>query len=69
MTRDVRVRLSGVVAILGGGLRVVDGFLNNADIYVQQVVLIFGLRVARTGGDLSLPLTACPCMSPEINRR
>jgi hypothetical protein len=36
MTRDVLVRLSVVVSI-PGGLRVVDGFLNNADLYVQHV--------------------------------
>jgi hypothetical protein len=50
MTRDMLLSLSAVAAILGGGLRVVDGFLNNADIHVQQVayfltdvMLIFGL--------------------------
>jgi hypothetical protein len=30
MTRDLLVRLSVVVAIPGGGLRAVDGFLNKA---------------------------------------
>jgi hypothetical protein len=50
MTRDMLLRLSAATAILGGGLRVVDAFLNNTDIYVQQVayfvtdvMLIFGL--------------------------
>jgi hypothetical protein len=50
MTRDALLRLSAVAAILGGGLRVVDGFLANADAHVQQVayfvtdvMLIFGL--------------------------
>jgi hypothetical protein len=44
------LRLSAAAAILGGGLRVIDAFLNTADSYLQQVayfvtdvMLIFGL--------------------------
>jgi hypothetical protein len=50
MTKDTLLRLSGVAAILGGGLRVVDAFLDKADIQLRQVayfltdtMLIFGL--------------------------
>src|SRR6267142_917167 len=50
MTRDTLLRLSAAAAILGGGLRVVDAFLDKADIHLQQLayfvtdtMLIFGL--------------------------
>jgi len=49
MTREVLLRLSAVAAILGGGLRVLDAFING-NMRVQQVayfvtdtMLIFGL--------------------------
>ena len=43
------MHLSAVAAILGGGLRIVDAFLNNAHVYVQvayfvtDVMLILGV--------------------------
>ena len=49
MTREKLLHLSAVASILGGGLRIVDAFLNNAHGYVQvayfvtDVMLIFGL--------------------------
>jgi len=50
MTRDTLLRLSAAAAILGGSLRVLDAFLDKADIHLQQLayfgtdtMLIFGL--------------------------
>jgi len=47
------LRLSAVAAMLGGGLRVVDAFLNNTDAHLQQtayfatdVMLIFGIYLS-----------------------
>jgi len=53
MTREMLLRLSAVAAMLGGGLRVVDAFLNNTDAHLQQtayfatdVMLIFGIYLS-----------------------
>jgi hypothetical protein len=49
MTKEKLLHLSAVGAIVGGGLRIVDAFLDNAHGYVQvayfvtDVMLIFGL--------------------------
>jgi len=50
MTEDTLLRLAAVAAILGGGLRVLDAFLNSTDVHVQQIayfitdlMLIFGI--------------------------